>query len=120
MNIITKYINKKGLSPYDEYMKELEKNGCLNEMNKIRHYIELLETFGDKLLYNKDHAKTIIFDLCELRPFPNRILYFHCRFNDKYVLLHAFRKKDNKTPKNEIEKALEEINEYERVMKNEK
>lgn len=120
MFFITKYTNEKGITPYDEFIKELEKNGCLKEMNKIKHYIELLEIYGDKLLFNKDHAKIIAYDLCELRPFPNRIFYYHCKYNDKYVLLHCFKKKTNKTPKDEIEKALVEINEYERMIKNEK
>ena len=120
MYVITKYTNQKGIKPYDEYIANLEKNGCHNEMNKIKHYIELLETFGDKLLFNNDHAKRIVFDLCELRPFPNRIFYYHCRFNDKYVLLHCFKKKTNKTPDDEINIALDEINDYERMIKNEK
>ena len=42
MIFIIKYTNEKGITPYDEFIKELEKNGCLKEMNKIKHYIELL------------------------------------------------------------------------------
>ena len=120
MNKIVKYVNEKGICPYDMYMEELDKNGCLAEMNKIKHYIELLEAYEERILYNSDHAKKLIYDLCELRPYPNRILYFHCRFNNKYVILHMFKKKTNKTPIEEIEKALDEINDYERMIKNEK
>lgn len=111
------YKSEKGICPYDEYIKDLKKSGCTKEIEKILHYIVLLKTLGNKILFKNDHAKTIIYDLCELRPFPNRVFYYYCRFNDKYVILHAFKKKTNKTPDDEINKAINEINEYERMIK---
>ena len=112
------YKDEKGNCLYDEYLKILKRDGCISEIKKINHYINLLKNSGDKILLKKYHAKIIVYDLCELRPFPNRILYYHCKINEKYVILHIFKKKTNKAPNEEIKKAIEEINEYERMIKN--
>ena len=51
----------------------------------------------------------------ELRPGRNRILYFYYNEDDGvYVLLHGFVKSTQKTPSNELNKALIEKNDYER------
>ena len=118
--MIDYYKNENGKCLYDNYIIELKKHGCINEIKKIEHYINLLDIYKDKILNNKEHSKRLVYDLCELRPFPNRILYFYCRFNNKYVILHIFKKKTNKTPIEEIDKAIDEINTYERMIKNEK
>lgn len=118
MIIIEKYRSEKGIVPYDLFIEQLLRSGCINEIKKIKHSIELLKIYGDRLTMNKEQAKKIVYDLCELRPFPNRIFYYHCRIDDKYILLHCFKKKTNKTPENEINKALDEINDYERMIKN--
>jgi phage-related protein len=47
----------------------------------------------------------------ELRPGFNRVLYFYFE-NNTFVLLHMFRKKTQKTPKTEMEKAHKECNDY--------
>lgn len=47
----------------------------------------------------------------ELRPGNNRVFYFFFE-NDTFVLLHHFRKKSQKTPKREIEKAKNERADY--------
>ena len=41
----------------------------------------------------------------------NRVFYFFVK-NDTFVLLHHFRKKSQKTPRREIEKAKSERNDY--------
>ena len=50
-------------------------------------------------------------DIWELRPGNNRVLYFYHR-DDTYVLLHQFRKKTQKTPRREIEKAKSERDDW--------
>ena len=50
-------------------------------------------------------------DIWELRPGNNRVLYFYFK-NDTFVLLHQFRKKTQKTPKREIERAKAERDDY--------
>lgn len=47
----------------------------------------------------------------ELRPGNNRVFYFFYE-DDIFVLLHAFRKKTQKTPRREIEKAKNEREDY--------
>ena len=50
-------------------------------------------------------------DIWELRPGNNRVFYFFFE-NDTFVLLHHFRKKSQKTPRREIEKAKNERIDY--------
>ena len=47
----------------------------------------------------------------ELRPGTNRVFYFFIE-KDTFVLLHHFRKKSQKTPRREIEKAKAERKDY--------
>ena len=56
-------------------------------------------------------TKHLTENIWELRPGANRIFYFYCD-NDTYVLLHHFRKKSNKTPRREIDKAKAERDDY--------
>ena len=65
-------------------------------------YIELLAKNGSTL--SEDIMKHIEDEIWELRPGKNRVLYFFYRKN-KYILLHHFIKKTQKTPRREIEKA---------------
>lgn len=58
---------------------------------------------------NKSMKKNKIY---ELRPNKTRILYFFKNERQEYVLLHAFTKKSQKTPKEEIEKAIREKKDY--------
>ncbi len=56
-------------------------------------------------------TKHIDEDLWELRPGNNRIFYFF--YNDNcFVLLHSFRKKAQKTPRREIDKAKAKRDDY--------
>ena len=109
------YENAKGHSELYETLIELSRKAETNkniriQLKQITLYIELLATHGTQLSPNI--AKHICNQLWELRPGRNRILYF--MFNgDKYVLLHMFQKKTQKTPKSEIEKAFKEINDFE-------
>ena len=76
---------------------------------QISLYIQLLEDNGTRL--NENITKHIDDDIWELRPGNNRILYFYFK-NDTFVLLHQIRKKTQKTPKREIDKAKAERDDY--------
>lgn len=79
------------------------------QYRQMIYYIELLQQFGTRL--SDKVTKYISDDIWELRPGGNRIFYFfHC--DNTFVLLHAFRKKTQKTPKREIEKAKAERADY--------
>ena len=75
-------------------------------MNAI---IELLQSKGTRLPDNL--TKHLEEDIWELRPGNNRVFYFYFQENT-FVLLHQFRKKSQKTPKREIEKAKAERDDY--------
>jgi phage-related protein len=91
---------------------------------KIYREIDLLEKFGNELHF--PHVRKIEgkkYDvLWELRiKFSSdifRILYFQYSEN-KSILLHGFKKKTEKTPPNELEIALNRMNDYIRRKKDE-
>lgn len=60
---------------------------------------------------NENIAKYLEDGIWELRPGNNRIFYFFFQENT-FVLLHQFRKKSQKTPKHEIERAKRERDDY--------
>jgi len=78
---------------------------------KIEREIDLLQEFGINLTYphTKKMAGEQYKDLWELRiKFASdisRVFYF-LHTDDTYVLLNGFVKKTNKTPKNELDKAI--------------
>lgn len=110
---ILKYKTEKEECPIDLFIVDLIKNGRKDEVDKIYFYIKLLENNGDKILINQNWAKKISESIFELRPKSNRILYFSLS-DDSYILLHGFKKKTQKTPKSEIEKAEKEMNDFKR------
>ena len=77
--------------------------------SKAFREIELLAECGTAL--KEPHVKHIEEDIWELRPGNNRVFYFYFQENT-FVLLHQFRKKSQKTPKREIEKAKAERDDY--------
>ena len=108
------YEDKNGFSELYEYLNEIKEKSKTNkdyriQFKQITTYIELLANYGFNLSIKI--AKHIVDGVWELRPGKNRILYFYYE-KDTYVLLHIFRKTTNKTPKNEIEKAKREMNDY--------
>lgn len=110
---VIKYTTEQNECPLDIFIEELIKSGCLNDVRKIEAYIRLLEINGDLLLKNSTWAKKLNYKIYELRPKTNRILFFFYHENE-CILLHGFKKKTQKTPINEIEKAVSEANDYER------
>ncbi|MBQ8563295.1 MAG: type II toxin-antitoxin system RelE/ParE family toxin, partial [Firmicutes bacterium] len=73
------------------------------QYKQIMLYLQLLQDNGRSLPQNI--SKHLGNGIWELRPGNNRIFYFFWNEN-VCVLLHHFRKKTQKTPKKELEKAL--------------
>lgn len=71
--------------------------------------VQLLADHGTRL--GENITKHLEDDIWELRPGNNRVLYFYHK-DDTYVLLHQFRKKTQKTPRREIEKAKAERDDW--------
>ena len=108
------YADQNGYSELSEQLEEYaskakhDKNVRI-QYNQILFSIEKLEQYGANSHYVD--TKHIQDDIWELRPGNNRILYFFYK-NNTYVLLHMFRKKTQKTPRQEIKKAVREAKDY--------
>ena len=108
------YEDEKGNSKVRNYLDELavdvktNKSARIN-MEKILAYINALSIYGTRI--GKPTVKHIEGNLWELRPLKNRIFFFYWK-NNKFVLVHHFLKKTQKTPKREIEKAMSNIKDW--------
>jgi len=108
------YYDKNGKSEIVEYLdrlgerSETSKTDRINR-NKILAYIISLQEYGTRI--GQPTVKHIDGNLWELRPLDNRIFFFYWKDN-KYVLLHHFIKKTNKTPPREIEQARSKMKDY--------
>lgn len=108
------YEDKNGRFELYEQMIELvnksnSNKDCRIQLKQITLYIDLLKQAGLNLPMKV--AKHICDEIWELRPGNNRIMFFHY-LNNKIVLLHMFRKQTQKTPIKEIERAINEMNDY--------
>lgn len=108
------YETEVGKCPIWDFLEALRLKAPTNKDARIQHkqaslYIELLQQNGTHM--NAEITKHLDDGIWELRPGNNRVFYFFYQ-NDTYVLLHQFRKKSQKTPKREIEKAKTERNDY--------
>ncbi|MBQ7954769.1 MAG: type II toxin-antitoxin system RelE/ParE family toxin [Lachnospiraceae bacterium] len=108
------YEKENGKSEIWDFLEKLRKKSITNKDARIQYkqvtlYIELLRNNGTMLPDNV--TKHIEENIWELRPGNNRIFYFYCD-EGCFVLLHSFRKKTQKTPRREIEKAKTERDDY--------
>ena len=108
------YETRDGQCPVWEFLENLRIKSASNKDARIQHkqaslYIELLQQNGTRL--NDNITKHLENGIWELRPGNNRVFYFFYE-NNTFVLLHQFRKKSQKTPKREIEKAKSERIDY--------
>lgn len=108
------YYDRKGESEIVNWLDSLkyagdkDKNRRIN-WKKVLSYIGALEKYGTQI--GEPYVKYLESGIWELRPLRNRILFF-CYRDNKYVLLHHFIKKTQKTPRREIEKALRNMQDY--------
>ena len=89
--------------------KALTNKDARNQHKQIAQYIQLLQDHGTRL--GENITKNVDEDIWELRPGNNRVFYFFHR-NNTCVLLHHFRKKTQKTPRREIERAKAERDDW--------
>lgn len=108
------YEDKNGKSEIVDFIRELHdradtsKESRMN-FNKIVAYLDILEEFGTRV--GEPVTKHLDGEIWELRPLHNRLLYAYYRDN-KFVILHHFVKKTQKTPKREIEQAKRKLQDY--------
>lgn len=88
----------------DKFIKSLE----IHTTAKVLRTLDLLETFGGSL--TMPHSKKIARDLFELRVRGRQeVRIFYTFYQGNARLLHAFIKKDQKTPRKEIQQALAKL-----------
>ena len=108
------YENQRGESDVWDFLEALRVKSETSkdariQYNQILFYIDLLAKNGTNLPTNI--TKHLEENIWELRPGNNRVFYFYYD-ESRYVLLHHFRKKSQKTPKREIIRAKAERDDY--------
>lgn len=114
------YCDLNGNEPVKEYVKTLASKNDKDsriKLNKIRDYMKILSEHGTRA--GEPYMKHIEGSIWELRPLRDRIFFFSWNGN-RFILLHHFMKKTQKTPKKEIEQAQRNMNDFlERSLDNE-
>lgn len=105
------YEDAQGNCPVADLVADLNKRAKYDKrarvlLERIRYAIKRIEQSGTRS--GADFTKQIDGKLWELRPGDHRIFFFGWK-GSHFVLLHAFLKKSNKTPRREIDKAKSEM-----------
>jgi phage-related protein len=108
------YEDRHGKQPVKEVLIELRDKAATSKDARIQYqkillHIRALETYGTRI--GEPQVRHIDGSLWELRPLAHRILFFYWREN-KFILLHHFIKKTQKTPSKEIEQAKQHMKDY--------
>ena len=116
------YEDQNGESEVWEFLESLREQSMGNKDARIQYkqiilQIQLLEVIGTR--QSPDNVKHIVGDIWEIRPGRNRVFFVHVE-EGKFVLLHHYRKKTQKTPKREIIKAKAERDDYVQRMRGDK
>lgn len=100
------YQNSRGGFPVEDFIRNQDETTYA----KILHSILLLKNGGPFL--KPPYAKKLRSDLYELRiPGKIAVRIFYTMKGEEYYLLHAFKKKTQKTPAKEIKIALDRMKE---------
>lgn len=108
------YRDSRGYCSIESFLDSLQEKAERDKNSRIQwkqltQYIQLLSDHGTQL--GPNITKRLVENIWELRPGDNRILFFFfC--NNTFVLLHQFRKKTQKTPSREIERAKKERDDW--------
>lgn len=105
------YEDKQGRKAIKELLDTLKVKANTSKDARIQHekiltYIRALRLHGTRI--GEPVVKYIGGDIWELRPLSHRILFFYWKDN-KFILLHHFVKKTNKTPAKEIQQAARNL-----------
>lgn len=105
------YRDRNGHTPVLEYLHQFEENTSKDSrinLRKIRSYMRFLAEQGTYV--GEPYIKHLEGPIWELRPLRHRVLFAAWR-GDGFILLHAFLKRTQRTPRREIERALREYQE---------
>ena len=108
---IVYYESASGKSQIDDFIQNLDERAGNNktariELGQIFFHLDLLAEGGKRI--GTKYAKQVDGQIWELTPGNNRILFFAWT-GKRFVLLHQFRKKTSKTPRQEIDQANREM-----------
>ena len=96
----------RGEQPVEKFIKSLDDQ----TKAKFLHLYDLLHAYGPRLTF--PHVKRITKNIFELRiRGKNEIRIFYTEMSDTYILLHAFKKKTQKTPTKELKVAQHHLTE---------
>lgn len=106
---VENYVKENGVEPVELFLDSLP----IKDEAKVLRTIQLLEEFGIEL--QKPHFNYMGNGLYELRAKVStnihRVLYFHYK-ERRFILLHGFTKKTQKTPKKELTTAGKYMKDY--------
>lgn len=110
------YNDKNGCSSVLNYIETLKEKRFTSKdakikFKKISSYIDMLSESG--LEIGEPYIKHLEDEIWELRPLRDRILFAYYD-NNKFILLHCFMKKTQKTPRKEIKEAKNNLEDYKR------
>lgn len=108
------YRDSKNVSDVESFLDDLANRSLTSKDARVQYkqvtqYIQFLADYGTRL--GEKVTKHLDEDIWELRPGNNRVLFFYFK-DDTFVLLHHFRKKTQKTPRKEIERAKSERDDW--------
>ena len=108
------YESQDGKSQIWDFLEDLRRKSRTSkdarvQYNQVSLYIRLLSKNGTNM--NEAITKHLDENIWKLRPGNNRVFYFFAQ-KDTFVLLHQFRKKSQKTPRRELDRAKKERNDY--------
>ncbi len=105
MNQVTFYQGRRGKSPVSEFLKGLQ----AGDKKAMLRAIDMLQRFGTNL--GMPHARPVRGKLWELRGGQFARIFYATLGERRFVLLHGYRKQTNQAPKQEIELALQRLEE---------
>ncbi|KLI74590.1 MULTISPECIES: type II toxin-antitoxin system RelE/ParE family toxin [Lacticaseibacillus] len=109
------YEDKDGYSEIHDFLDRLNDSAQKSDrvlLAKTLYQIDLLEQLGPNMKMPQARMlKGYSKPLFELRPMPERIFYAAWNGNH-YILLHHYTKRQNKTDRREIQKALSNLEDW--------
>ena len=88
----------------------IQKLSAVSEQAQVYQYLVRQEELGHRL--KAPVSKTLRDGVHEIRPGPHRLLFFYDK--GRIIIIHAFRKKTQKTPIHEISAAIRKREEWKR------
>lgn len=108
------YYDKNGKSEIVDFLDRLQTKSKTSKTDRINRekilaYIGALSRYGTRI--GEPYVKHIEEEIWELRPLGNRIFFFYWK-DGKFILLHYYVKKSQRTPPWEMMKAKNNLRDF--------